>query len=161
VHDGGIVTNNRGGEFLSIGGCFTLADGQADLFLNNFPPIIPIREEANQATLRWCVERMRHELIDVQPGDIIVAEQLATLVLVEALRHHLSDPRQSRVGWLFALADTRLRAAINSIAEIGAALGYESEKSFSMAFKRFMSCSPRRYGRQQKQAINKTTLRST
>jgi AraC-like DNA-binding protein len=212
VHDGRIVTHNGGGEFKSIGGYFTLAEGQADHFLKLLPPLIHVREEPNRATLRWCVERMRQELIDLQPGDFIVAQQLATMVLVEALRHHLSQTRQDGVGWLFALADKRLRATINaihespgqrwtlqtmaeraamsrttftqkfkeivgvspmdyltrwrmmlaadklthsrdSVSEIGLALGYESEKSFSSAFKRVMNCSPRRYGRQQRETL--------
>ena len=210
VNDGRIVTYNQGGEFLSIGGYFTLADGQADLLLKMLPPIVHIPEEPERATLRWCVERMRQELRDAQPGEFIVAQQLATLVLVQALRLHLSDRRRDGVGWLFALADKRMRAAINamhecpgrrwtlqamaeeaamsrtifalnfkkmvglppmeylmrwrmmlaadrltssrdSISEIGLALGYESEKSFSTAFKRVMNCSPRQYGRRQRE----------
>jgi AraC-like DNA-binding protein len=212
VHDGRIVTYNGGGEFLSIGGYFTLAEGQADLFLSMLPALIHVREEPNRATLRWCVERMRQELVDLQPGDFIVAQQLATMVLVEALRLHLSETQRHGVGWLFALADKRLRAAINamhespgrrwtlqtmaeraamsrttftqkfkqivgvspmdyltrwrmmlaadklthsrdSVSEIGLALGYESEKSFSSAFKRVMACSPRQYGRQRRETV--------
>ena len=215
VADGRIVQYNGGGEFLSIGGYFTLADGQADLFLNMLPSLIHIREGPNRATLRWCVERMRQELLDLQPGDFIVAQQLATMVLVEALRYHLSQTQGDGIGWLFALADKRLRAAINamhaspgqrwtlqtlaeraamsrttftlkfkemagvspmdyltrwrmmlaadklthsrdSISEIGLALGYESEKSFSSAFRRVMNCSPRRYGRQRRAALIET-----
>lgn len=206
---GRIVTYNGGGGFLSIGGYFTLAEGQADLLLSMLPPLIHVREEPTRTTLRWCVERMRQELSDVQPGDFIIAQQLATMVLVEALRLHLSNERRESVGWLFALSDKRMRAAIDavhatpgrrwtlqtlaaqaamsrttfavrfketvglspmeyltrwrmmlaadrlihsrdSVSEIGLALGYESEKSFSTAFKRVMNCSPRRYARLQK-----------
>ncbi|WP_343654201.1 AraC family transcriptional regulator [Paraburkholderia caribensis] len=208
VHDGGIVTYNKGGEFLSIGGYFTLADGQADFLLNVLPLIIHVRDEPRLLTLRWCVERMRQELREPQPGGGIIAQQLATMVLVEALRLQLSNAPSGGVGWLFALADKRMRAAINamheapgakwtlqtlashaamsrtafalrfkelvglspmdyltrwrmtlaadrlthsrdSVAEIALALGYESEKSFSTAFKRVMNCSPRRHGRRE------------
>jgi AraC-like DNA-binding protein len=206
VADGRIVTHNGGGEFLSIGGYFTLSHGQADLLLNFLPPILHIPDTPGSETLRWCVERMRQELSERQPGDFITAQQLATMVLVQALRVHLSAAQKEQAGWLFALADKRLRAAIaamhgspgnrwtlrsladkagmsrtafsvrfkdvvglspmayltrwrmmqaadrltdsrQSLAEIGSALGYESEKSFSTAFKRIMNCSPRRYGR--------------
>jgi AraC-like DNA-binding protein len=209
--DGRIVTYNQGGEFLSIGGYFTLADGQAELLLDMLPPLIHIREEPARARLLWCVERMRQELCDPQPGGFVVAQQLATMVLVEALRLHLSDRRRDGIGWLFALTDKRMRRAIHamhefpgrrwtlqtmaeqaamsrtsfalkfketvglspmdyltrwrmtlaadrltnsrdSISEIGLALGYESEKSFSTAFKRTMNCPPRQYGRGQKAA---------
>ncbi|MCP3722935.1 AraC family transcriptional regulator [Paraburkholderia sp. CNPSo 3272] len=208
VQDGRIVTYNKGGEFLSIGGYFTLADGQADLLLNMLPPIIHVRDEPGLSTLRWCVERMRQELRERQPGGGIIAQQLATMVLVQALRLQLSNARSDGVGWLFALADKRMRAVLSamheapgakwtlqtlagqaamsrtafalkfkelvglspmdyltrwrmtlaadklrhsrdSVAEIARALGYESENSFSAAFKRVMNCSPRQYGRRE------------
>lgn len=206
--NGRILTYQGGGDYLSIGGYFTLAEGQAEVLLDVLPPLLHIRDQPSNATLRWCVERMRQELAEGLPGDFIVAQQLATIVLVEGLRLHLSSRRAEEAGWLFALADKRLHQAIGamhrapgqrwtlealakvagmsrtafavtfketvgvspieyltrwrmmqaadrlissrqSLAEIGAALGYESEKSFSTAFKRVMNASPRQYGRRQ------------
>lgn len=206
--DGRIVTYNGGGDYLSIGGYFALSEGHSELLLNVLPPLLHIRDQPGSATFRWCVERMRQELLEGQPGDFIIAQQLATIVLVQALRLYLSDRTTEEAGWLSALADKRLRAAIaamhgapgqrwtlqtlareagmsrtafavtfkeraglspmeyltrwrmmqaadrltstrQSLAEIGLALGYESEKSFSTAFKRVMGCSPRQYGRRQ------------
>jgi len=202
---GGIVTYQGGGGYLSIGGYFELSGNQADLLLDVLPPLIHIRDDPGSATLRWCVERMRQELSEAQPGDFIIAQQLAVMVLVEALRRHLSAGAPDGSGWLFALGDKRLRAAISaihgspgerwtlrtlaeeagmsrtafslhfkrvvglsamdylarwrmmqaterltksrqSLSEIALALGYESEKSFSTAFKRVMACTPRQYG---------------
>lgn len=74
----------RRGKFLSVGGYFTPVDGQADLLLNVLPAVIHIREEPAPSTLRRCTERMREELREAQPGGGIVAQQLATLVLVQA-----------------------------------------------------------------------------
>lgn len=51
--------------------------------------------------------------------------------------------------WRMMLAADRLTNSRDSISEISQALGYESEKSFSTAFKRVMNCSPRQYGRRQ------------
>lgn len=214
VFDGRIVTHNGGGEFLSIGGYFTLAEGQADLLVGVLPPVIHMRNEPGSATLRWCLERMRQELCDAQPGGFLVAQQLATLVLVQTLRSFLSGRQGQESGWLFALADKRLRAAIQaihksperrwtlstmaaqagmsrtsfalhfkeavgltpmdyltrwrmmlaadrltdsreSLSQIGLAFGYESEKSFSTAFKRVMNCSPRRYARAIRQPVRR------
>ncbi|CAB3810641.1 AraC family transcriptional regulator [Paraburkholderia fynbosensis] len=213
IHDGRIVTYNGGGEFVSIGGYFTLADAQADLLLRMLPPIVHVHEEPGLSTLRWCIERMRQELHEPQPGGDIVAQQLATMVLVQALRMRLAETRSDGVGWLFALADKRMRAVINamhdapgarwtlqtlaghaamsrttfalrfkklvglspmeyltrwrmmlaadrltnsrdSVAGIGLALGYESEKSFITAFRRIMNCSPRQYARRQLAGVN-------
>jgi AraC-like DNA-binding protein len=209
VRDGRIVTYNGGGDFLSIGGYFTPANAQADLLLRMLPPIVHVRDEQGLSTLRWCIERMRQELREPQPGGEIVAQQLATMVLVQALRMRLAERRSDGVGWLFALADARMSVVINamhaapgkqwtlqtlagqaamsrttfalrfkqlvglspmdyltrwrmmlaadrlthsrdSVAGIGLALGYESEKSFIAAFKRVMNCSPRQYGRGQR-----------
>ncbi|WP_329743363.1 AraC family transcriptional regulator [Dyella sp. A6] len=206
VQNGRIITYNGGGDFLSVGGYFTLSGGQADLLIETLPPILHIRKSVDNEMLRWCVQRMRQELSEGQPGDFVIAEQLATMILVQALRVHLTDKRHQGTGWLFALADPRLRAAIGamhrmpghrwtveslaaeaamsrtafamrfrqaagvtpmayltrwrmlraaemlttsrqSLAGISAALGYESEKSFSATFKRVMHCSPRRYGK--------------
>jgi AraC-like DNA-binding protein len=53
--------------------------------------------------------------------------------------------------WRMALAAEKLTHSRDSISSIGLALGYESEKSFSTAFKRVMKCSPRRYGHLQQE----------
>ncbi|GAB0113378.1 AraC family transcriptional regulator [Acidisoma sp. C75] len=206
VPDGRIVTYSGGGDFLSIGGYFTLSEGQADLLLETLPAILHIRETEDAEMLRWCIQRMRKELLEGLPGDVLVAQQLAMMVLVQALRIHLAAKRNGESGWLFALADPRLRAAIGamhrapsypwtveglareagmsrtafalrfkrmaglspmayltrwrmlqaaeklttsrqSLGEIGASLGYDSEKSFSAAFRRVMRQPPRQYAR--------------
>ena len=78
---------------------------------------------------------MRQELCDPQPGDFVVSQQLATMVLVEALRIHLSVRRRDEVGvglspmeyltrWRMMLAADRLTNSRNSVAEIGLMLGY-------------------------------------
>jgi AraC-like DNA-binding protein len=54
--------------------------------------------------------------------------------------------------WRMMLAADRLTHSRDSVSEIGLGVGYESEKSFSSAFRRVMNCSPRRYGRQQREA---------
>lgn len=56
-------------------------------------------------------------------------------------------PMDYLTRWRMMLAADRLTSSRDSLSQIGLALGYESEKSFSTAFKRVMHCSPRRYGR--------------
>jgi len=46
-----------------------------------------------------------HELHDPQPGGFLIAQHLAHMMLVQALRLHLAEGPQGGVGWLFALAD--------------------------------------------------------
>lgn len=110
--NGGITTHNGGGDFLGIGGHFTLAGDHASLLVGVLPPILHIRKESDKAVLRWTLDRLRQELREPQPGGFLVAQQLATMLLVQALRVHLAEGANGGVGWLFALADRRMRLAI-------------------------------------------------
>jgi len=115
VPDGGITSYNGGGEFFSIGGYFTLTGDQAGVLLGMLPPIVHIHKESDKAVLRWCLDRMRQELREPQPGGFLVAQQLATMMLVQALRLHLAEGLSGGVGWLFALGDRQIAAAINAM----------------------------------------------
>ncbi|KGJ03483.1 AraC family transcriptional regulator (plasmid) [Paracoccus versutus] len=50
--------------------------------------------------------------------------------------------------WRMLMAADRLRSGNENVAAIAFSLGYESESSFSAAFKRIMACSPTQYRRQ-------------
>lgn len=50
--------------------------------------------------------------------------------------------------WRMLVAADRLRTTRENVAAIAFSLGYESESSFSTAFKRVMACSPTQYRRQ-------------
>ena len=206
-----------GGRYL-VGGHFVLSGDHAEILLRSLPPIVHIRKESDKAAMRWSLERMKEELRDPQPGASLIAQQLAYMMLVQALRLHLasdgSDEAKAGVGWLFALADKQMRAAItcmhddpgyawtlqelaervgmsrsifalkfketvgatpmeyltrwrmllagdrlkhsgDSISEIAASFGYESESAFGKAFRRVMGASPRQYSRG-----SRATLRS-
>ncbi len=90
------------------GGCWLCVEGvpnavrlgAGDCFL--LPPVVHLREESDKAALRWSVERMMQELRDPQPGGFLVAQQLASMILVQALRLHLAGESGNGVGWLFA-----------------------------------------------------------
>lgn len=204
----GIATYNGGGDVRLLSSRFALEGGHADLLLRTLPPIVHIPSECGQAALRWPVERTMQELRDPQPGGFLVMQHLAQVMLVEALRLHLADGLKGGVGWLFALADRQMSAAITAmhddpahrwtlqelatlvgmsrsafaqkfkemvgtspmdylahwrmtlagerlanskdpISLIAPSLGYESETSFSVAFKKIMGSSPRSYGRRR------------
>jgi AraC-like DNA-binding protein len=113
--EGGVNTMNGGGDFFSLGGYFTFANDHASLLLALLPPIVHIRTESDKAELRWCLERLRRELQAPQPGGFLVAQQLASLMLVQALRLHLAAGSIGGVGWLSALADKQMSAAIQAM----------------------------------------------
>lgn len=63
----------------------------------------------------WSVERMMQELREPQPGSSLVAQHLAHMMLVQALRLHMANGLRGGAGWLFALADQHIGAAITSM----------------------------------------------
>ena len=65
--------------------------------------------------MRWSLERMKEEVRNPQPGGSLITQQLAYVMLVQALRLHLADGARGGVGWLFALADKQMCAAITCI----------------------------------------------
>jgi len=115
--NGGLTVLNGGGDFSSVGGYFALGGDHAGILLGMLPPIVHIRTESDKAALRWTMERMRQELREPQPGGFLVAQHLAHLMLVQALRLHLAEGLKGGVGWLFALADKQMAAAINAMHE--------------------------------------------
>lgn len=200
---GGVAALNEGRDVSLVSSRFALEGPQAGMLLRVLPPLVHIRQGAETAMLRWSTERMMQELRDARPGSFLVVQYLAHMMLVQALRLHLSGAGQG-VGWLFALADRQMNAALEalhaeparrwsveelaaragmsrsafaarfratvgtppmeyltrwrmllgadrlahsgeSVASVALALGYQSESAFSIAFKRVMGSSPRRY----------------
>jgi AraC-like DNA-binding protein len=97
------------------GGHFALSGGHAEMILQSLPPIVHIRQESDKAAMRWSLERMREELRSAQPGSSLIAQQLAYMMLVQALRLHLADAASATPGWLFALSDKHMSLAITTI----------------------------------------------
>ena len=111
--DGELVKLNDSRGVTVLGGHFQLAGPQLEMLLGMLPPIVHLRSETDRATLRWAFDQMRRELIDRKPGGFVIAQQLASMIFVQALRLHLDQ--SNGVGWLFALADKQVGAAIAAI----------------------------------------------
>jgi AraC-like DNA-binding protein len=115
--NGTVVSCNGGGKFFIVGGHFALSTHHAGILLGVLPPIVPLQKESDKAMLRWSIERLMEELREPQPGSSLIAQHLAHTMLLQALRLHLSDRSHGRVGWLFALADKQIGAAITALHE--------------------------------------------
>lgn len=109
---GAVVTINEGGGCTGVGGYFDFFGPHADLLLRLLPPVIHVHAETDKATLRQSIERLMLELLDPRPGGALLASHLAQMLLIQALRLHLTDRAAPGVGWLFALADRRIGAAL-------------------------------------------------
>ncbi|HUC16137.1 MAG TPA: AraC family transcriptional regulator [Acetobacteraceae bacterium] len=151
---GGVVTVNGGGEFSLVGSRFVVNGKHADLLLGLLPPIVHLRKESDQATLRWSVERMMQELREGQPGGYLIAQDLAHMMLVHALRVHLAEAIGQGTGWFFALADKQLGRAIAAMHADPArhwtlrALGEQAGMSrsvFALRFKEVVGETPMQY----------------
>ncbi len=94
------------------GGFFGFTGGHAEMLLNSLPPIVHIRRESDKAAIRWSLERLRAELRDPQPGGSLIAQQLAYMMLIQALRLYLADATAAVRGWLSALSDKQMSLAI-------------------------------------------------
>jgi AraC-like DNA-binding protein len=150
----GLASVNGGGDFFLVGSHFLLDGPHAGILLGVLPPIVHIRKESDRAELRWSLERMRQELRDPQPGGFLVAQHLAHLMLVQALRLHLAEGLTGGVGGLFALADKQMGAAIAAMHDDPAqrwtlqALAERAGMSrsvFALRFKQTVGASPMDY----------------
>jgi AraC-like DNA-binding protein len=152
--NGSVRTVNGGGDCFIAGGHFTLAANHAGMLLGMLPPIVHIRDATAKAALRWAVERMMQELREAQAGSNMMAQHLAQMMLVQALRVHLAEGPGAGVGWLFALADRQMAAAIGAIhddparrwtVEALADRAGMSRSSFALRFRERVGAAPMDY----------------
>ena len=151
---GSAVSNHESGGRYIAGGHFLLSGSHADMLLGSLPPIVHIRKESDKAAMRWSLERMREELRDPQPGGSLITQQLAYMMLIQALRLHLAEREGSGVGWLFALADKQMSAAITcmhddpghpwTLQKLGERAGM-SRSIFALRFKEKVGATPMEY----------------
>ncbi len=152
--NGGTVWFNGEGACFIVGGHFILDGNHASILLGALPPIVHIRKELDKAALRWSMERMMQELREPQPGGVLIAQHLAYMMLVTALRLHLAEGAKGGVGWFFALADRQIGAAITAMHgdpahrwKLGelAQLAAMSRSVFACKFKATVGKSPMEY----------------
>jgi AraC-like DNA-binding protein len=151
---GGVHSLQGGGACFLAGGHFALSGNHAGILLGALPPIVHIQNESDKAAMRWSLERMRQELREPQPGSFLLAQQLAYMMLVQALRLHLAEGLSGGVGWLFALADKQMSTAINAmhsdpghrwtLQELAERAGM-SRSTFALKFKQTVGESPMEY----------------
>ena len=110
AREGEVVRLNGSDGVTVLGSHFQLAGPQAEMLVGMLPPVVHLQRETEREALRWAFDRMRQELTDLKPGGVLIAQQLAYMIFVQALRLHLDE--SEGVGWLFALSDKQVGAAI-------------------------------------------------
>jgi AraC-like DNA-binding protein len=154
LKNGDAIPPNKGEGHYLVGGHFILTGSHADILLKSLPPIVHIRKESDKAAMRWSLERMKEELRNPQPGGSLIAQQLAYMMLIQALRLHLADGAKGGVGWLFALADKQMSAAITcmhddpgypwTLQKLAERVGM-SRSIFALRFKETVGATPMEY----------------
>lgn len=152
--NGQIASYNGGGDCLLAGANFVLTGNQANILSADLPPIVHIQKESDKTAMRWSLERMREELRDPQLGGFLVIQQLAYIMLVQGLRLHLATGARGRVGWIAALSDKQMTAAIScmqgepahdwTVAELAQHV-HMSRSTFALKFKETVGESPMDY----------------
>jgi len=112
----GIATCNGGGDFFLIGGRFAFEGDYAGLLFGALPAIVHLRDASNQAAvLRWALDQLAVEIRDGVPGQALMADHLAHIMLLQVLRLWLASAPGKSSGWLRALSDPRLARAIGAM----------------------------------------------
>lgn len=168
--DGAIATVNGGGRCSCVGGFFSFGGSDPGILSELLPPIVHIRREADREGLRWSLYRLMDELREQQPGGRLVAQHLAQMMLVQALRLHLEEGAKGGVGWLFALADRQMSEAMRcmhenpghgwTLEELAQRVGM-SRSTFALRFKEKVGSSPMEYLTRWRMLVAGERLRST
>ena len=170
LSEGRLAILNGGGECCIVGGHFAFTGSHARILLDVLPTVAHVRHESDKSAMRWSLDRMRQELSDPRPGSFLVAQHLAHMMLVQALRLHLAEGPQGGVGWLFALADPQIGASIQAMHSTPARhwtlqdLAEEagmSRSSFAQRFKETVGSSPMDYLAQWRMLVASDKLANT
>jgi AraC-like DNA-binding protein len=153
-----------------IGGLFRLDLANAHLLVEALPALVRI--PADEASpLRRATRLLVDEVRSAELGHLRALDQLAQLVLTYALRWLDSEGKSSaRTGWLRALADSRIRAALRhihasvesgtSLADLARVAGM-SRTAFVARFKELVGQPPLAYAIQWRMSLAKDALRTT
>ena len=148
----GVARVGEGQEVSICGGRFVLDESSSRLLLDVLPPMLVVPAHASEASsLRRTLELFSRETREPRAGSAVVASHLGPVVFVEALRIAMNDRSAELHGWLGALRDERIGAAIHLMYEQPerrwtvpdlAAAAHMSRSSFAARFKELVGSSP-------------------
>lgn len=115
ARSGKVITYQGGGDARVIGTRFEFDSPNAPVLLRSMPTLMRVDASRDRARLRGAIELMAEEVREARPGSHLVAQQLAHLMLVQALRLHMATRAPDDVGWFAALADPRLSTALEAV----------------------------------------------
>lgn len=151
-HDQVIHYGGGGAPTTIVGGKFTF-DGPASRPLTDLlPPLIQVRaDEARTLALQTTLQVLASELASPGPGSQVIVNRLADTLFVLAIRAHLASSGCAKTGWLRALSDPPIGAALKSMHEriahpwtVGALASQAgmSRSAFALRFKELVGDAP-------------------
>jgi AraC-like DNA-binding protein len=154
----------------AVGGHFLLDPVNAHLLVDALPAFVRIPAD-EAGPLRGLMPLLIDEVRSSQLGRLRALDQLAQLVLTYALRWlDFEGKSPARMGWLRALADSRIGAALRHIhtsVERGTSLPVlarvagMSRTAFAARFKELVGQPPLAYAIQWRMSLAKDALRTT
>jgi AraC-like DNA-binding protein len=154
-----LSSGREGAPTAIIAGRFHFDETNGRPLTDFLPPLILIRDGQPhmlplQKTLELLASEMDESKPGSEPGSEIAVRRLADLLLIQALRAHIAASPENRTGWMYALSDAHIGAALNSmhkriehpwtVASLASEAGM-SRSAFAQRFKELMSESPLEY----------------
>ena len=157
-----LSTGPGGAPTAVIAGRFSFDETHGRPLLDFLPPIILIRGGQPhmfplQRTLELLASEVDASKSTAEAGSELAVRRLADLLLIQALRAHIAateNDESDQTGWLHALADSHVGAALNSmhkhiehpwtVASLASEAGM-SRSAFALRFKDLMGESPLEY----------------
>lgn len=117
---GGIRRYGGGGALTTmVGGCFLFEDGGRNPLVAALPPVVHVKGDGGRAVqwLEASLQFVSSEMASGQPGAETVVSRLADILFVQAVRAHLAQSSEEATGWLRALVDPKVGAALGLMHE--------------------------------------------
>lgn len=104
---------STGDETAMLGGGSGFVDGSASFVLDDLPTFLRVdRTSATAGAVARTLNALRAEVNGAEPGSSLVAERLAEILVIAAVRAFVAARPTTCVGWITALADPRIGKAL-------------------------------------------------
>lgn len=153
---GGVVELGGSGEPATLlCGWFQFDPAAARPLTDLLPPLIHVRMDASRSrALEGTLQLLAMETLQPGLGSGLVVSRLADILFVQAVRAHVAASGQDEAGWLGALADARLGAALRAMhqdmarpwtVDALASTARLSRSAFALRFRQRVGQSPLEY----------------
>jgi AraC-like DNA-binding protein len=167
---GGHVQYGSARSVSLVSGRFTFDELSSELLLQVLPPIVHLKPADDSAVvLRAAIDLLDYETREQRLGASLVTHHVAQIMLVQALRMVAASEIARPMGWLAALADPRIGAALQlmheqidrrwTVHELAKVAGM-SRSVFARRFKQLVGSAPLDYLLHLRMRVAGNALRS-